>query len=39
MEDDGEGATNGHDEGEEKEGEVMDSCDGFEDMGSNIKRG
>ncbi|KAK9217895.1 hypothetical protein WN943_006525 [Citrus x changshan-huyou] len=35
MEDDGESATNGHDEGEEEDGEVMDGYDGLEDVGSN----
>ena len=35
MEDDGESATNGHDEGEKEEGEIMDGCDGLDDVGSN----
>lgn len=31
---DGEGATDGHDEGEEEEGEVVDGGDGFEEAGA-----
>lgn len=32
--DDGEGAAEGHDEGEEEKSERMEGCDGFQDMGS-----
>jgi hypothetical protein len=31
---DGEGAADGHDKGEEEEGEVVDSGDGFEEVGA-----
>lgn len=32
--DDGEGATDSHDEGEEEEGEIVEGGDGFEDAGT-----
>ena len=35
VSDDCEGDTNGHDEGDEKEGEVVEGWDGFEEVGLN----
>ncbi|KAJ6416147.1 hypothetical protein OIU84_004866 [Salix udensis] len=36
--DDGEGAAKGHDEGDKEEGEAVEGCDGFEDVGSSEGR-
>lgn len=34
VEDNGDGATNGHDEGNEEKSEVVEGCDWFEKVGS-----